>query len=261
MKQARILKSTATTIIFLCYLLGVMQPLYANEVQANSQSSFFSKLSPQQANVMFQIGGFNATQGNSQHVNIKGLIGDQLNVTQHNDQNILLGVGYFIDGLTNNHLQLLYGLNLFYLGPTTVKGQVIQEDLFNNLSYQYNVTNYPIYAAIKGLVKSNSDRYNFTVNAGVGPNILSTNNFNETSRDGGFTLPDHAYSGNTSIVPSATVGVGIQFTNVYKNMPVECGYQFFYLGQNNFNRTNDEITNTINTGDIYANALMCAVTI
>jgi hypothetical protein len=246
MKQSRLL--CFTSVLF----IGLNHTAFAD-------IAFWERLRPPQAKFLLQVGGFNATQGKSQNVAITGLIGDRFSVTKQNDQNVLLGLGYFIPGFERNPYHVLFGLNAFYFAPTTVKGTIYQEHMFNNLSYQYKTTSYPIYLAAKGLIDTHNDRYTITVDAGLGPNILSTSQFSESSLDG-ITLPDNAFKGNTSAVFSATVGVGVQFNKVFGQKPLECGYRFFYLGQNNFNKQTNQISN-LSTGNIYVNALMCSVLI
>ncbi len=224
----------------------------------SDRNPFLSKFNFKNAKIFLQAGAFNASQGNAQNVNISGLIGDYYTVESQHAENVLLGLGYYIDGFNKDKLNVMYGLDAFYFGPTTVKGDVIQEQLFTNLSYSYSLTNYPIYVATKAFLK-NSDKYNVTFDLGAGPNIIRTKNFNENSLDGGVTLPDNAFSGQTSVAFSATAGVGIQFNNVFGHVPLECAYRFFYLGEGKLNTVNDQITSTLNTGYNYANALIFSV--
>src|SRR5579863_1204957 len=102
--------------------------------------------------LVLQLGGFRAHQGEDQNIGITGLIGDRFTVSQHNDQNVLLGLGYYIDGPGYGVVNMMYGLNAFYLPNTKVKGNIIQEGMFTNLSYNYTVNNYPIYVAAKGQI-------------------------------------------------------------------------------------------------------------
>jgi len=210
---------------------------------------------------LFQLGGFYAHQGKSQNIGIVDLIGDRFTVTNQNDGNVLIGLGYTINGQTFNRVNLSYGLNAFYLPETMVKGKVIQEDTFTNLSYHYSVNNYPIYFVLKGLVSTDNPGYNVTFDLGLGANIIQTSRVKEKSLDNGITLPDHAFSGMAQTAFSASVGVGIQFNNLFNHVPVECGYRFFYLGQGGFHKQTDQLTNTLKTGQSYANALMCAISV
>ena len=83
---------------------------------------------------------------------------------------------------------------------------------------------------------------------------------NETSLDG-ITLPDNAFSSRSNVVFSATAGLGLRLNNAFGQVPLECGYRFFYLGQGNFNSKSNQLMNTLTTGESYANALICSVTI
>lgn len=216
---------------------------------------------------VFQAGGFKAYQSKPQHIAISDLVGDNFTVTQHTDSNFLLGLGYFINGFDDTYINcgdVLFstkiGINAFYLAKTYVKGEVVQEDLFNNLSYKYSVTHYPVYLAAKALFKTPSDHFNVTLDLGAGPNFIHTGNFSEKSIDGGITIPDHIYSADTNVTLSATAGIGIQFNNVIPKVPFECGYRFFYLGEGQFDKKTN-LTNTLHTGNNYANALMCSVSV
>jgi hypothetical protein len=232
-------------------------PDKAGNPKATDQDvSFFDSLKPKNANIFLQVGAFGASQGNQQAVRIRGLIGDYFTVSQYYDQNVLLGLGYYINGWKSNVISLMYGLNLFVLPKTTVKGYIVQQQQFTNLSYRYSISNFPLYAAVKGLLNTGSSRYNITVDVGVGINTIHTSNFSESSLDGGLTVPDSSsFTGQTSVAPSVTAGMGVKFNNVYRGLPLEIDYRFFYLGQSNFNTANNQIVSTLRTGNSYANAL------
>lgn len=220
-----------------------------------------NRFNPSCATFVFQAGGFNASQGDAQNIGINGLIGDHFSVAHDNGQNVLLGLGYYLNGQNQNRFSLLYGLNAFYFAQTTVQGNVTQERLFTNLSYHYSLTNYPIYAAIKALINTANERYTFTVDAGLGPNFIHTSDFSESSLDGGITLPDHIFSGQTNVAFSATAGIGVRFNNVLGHVPLEVGYRFFYLGQANLNKINPQVRSPLSTGDNYANALIVSIAV
>ncbi len=224
----------------------------------NQQGSFFSKFSPKRATIMLQLGGYRASQGSAQNIGIAGLIGDRFTVTQPYGQNVLAGLGYYVDGMNLGQHQFLFGLNAFYFAPTSVKGNVVQEQLFTNLAYRYSVTHYPIYFAAKELVNPN-DAYTLTLDLGVGPNIMQTSNFSETSLDGGVTQPDSIFSGQTRVAFSATAGLGVRINHAFGHVPLEVGYRFFYLGQGSLNSINSQVTNKLNTGNCYANALVFSI--
>ncbi len=157
-------------------------------------------------------------------------------------------------------MDLAYGLNFFYLAKTQVSGQIIQEQLFTNLAYRYNVTHYPLYAMVRATMKPQHDYMPFgiTVDTGIGPNFIQTSNFSEASLDG-ITLPDNIFKGNSTATFTATAGLAIRFENVLSKTPVECGYRFFYLGQGDFTKQNDQVLTTLTTGNNFGNALMCSL--
>jgi opacity protein-like surface antigen len=210
---------------------------------------------------MLQLGGFWNTQGKAQHIDIQGLIGDDFTVTHQDGSNGLVGVGYFLEGQALTKYNMDYGVNFFYLPRTSVAGNVVQEGLFTNLSYGYQTTHYPVYAIAKSTVYLNSAGRALTVDAGIGPNFMKTSGFNEHSLDGGVTLPDTMFSGRTTTTFSATAGLGFKLNPSLTKAPVECGYRFFYLGKGSFNTLNNQVLDTLNTGTVYANAVMCALTI
>lgn len=203
---------------------------------------------------MVQAGGYWASQGTEQFVPINGLIGDDFTLNSSNSSSYLVGLGYYMNGYENNQFRLMYGLNAYYLAKTTVEGLVIQEQIFTNLAYQYSVINWPVYVAAKALIPTRSDKWNLSLDLGIGPNFIQSSNFYETSLDGGFTLPDNAFSGQTSAAFSATAGIGFRFNNL-----LEVGYRFFYLGQGQLLTINSQILNNLNTGNSYANAVVATL--
>ena len=229
---------------------------------SNGLTTFLSQLNTADRNISLQLGGFTANQGRTQNIYIDGLIGDRFAVDQHNNSNGLVGVGYYLHPQENNPLNLSYGVNAFYLAKTNVSGVVVQEMLFTNLGYYYPTTNYPIYFAAKALVKNPENTpFNLTLDAGIGPNIIKTGTVRETSLDGGVTIPDQTFSGRTTAAFSAMAGVGVRINQVFGQAPLECGYRFFYLGQGDFNKLNNQILNNLSTGNSYANALLCSITV
>lgn len=247
-----------------------MDSYYRCKVIPHSVSTIFSAiiglaLTPSvsamanQNTVVFQAGGFEATQGQAQDVGINGLIGDRFTVNNPHANNVVLGLAYYHEGFNQGDWQVLYGINAFYFAPTSVQGNVIQENAFNNLAYQYSISNYPIYLAGKALFHLDENT-TATFDAGIGPNLIKTSNFSETSLDGGFTIPDAvSFSGQTSVDLSFTAGVGIKFQRVFGELPLECSYRFFYLGEGNLSKDNDQFNSTLSTGRNYANALLFSV--
>ena len=206
------------------------------------------------------MGFFASNPGQAQHINIQGLIGDQYTVTSSRTDSALIGAGYYVPGLNKDRFKLSYGINGFYFGKSSVNGTIIQENLFTNLSYQYNIQHVPVYLAAKAKIKTSNEKYAVILDAGLGPNFMRVKHYNETSLDG-ITLPDNAFSSRSNVVFSATAGLGLRLNNAFGQVPLECGYRFFYLGQGNFNSKSNQLMNTLTTGESYANALICSVTI
>ena len=208
-----------------------------------------------------QLGGYWSSQGASQHININGLVGDNFTVTSGQSSNGLVGLGYFMDGQARDFFKMTYGVNAFYLAPTGVSGQVVQENLFTNLSYRYNITHYPVYAVAKSAITTRYLKHDLTLDVDIGPNFMRSSGFREQSLDGGITLPDHAFSSHTTTTFTAMVGAGLKFANFFGQAPLECGYKFYYLGQGHLNTSSNQIQNRFSTGSDYANAVMCSISV
>lgn len=211
----------------------------------------------------FQLGAAYTHAGKPGHIGINTLIGDNLSVTSHNDIKPLIGFGYYVNGSNYSLADMQYGLNAFYIPDAGVGGNVTQENTFNNLSYGYNITNIPILLDAKAELHTRHPSVTPTFDIGLGPNFLQTSNFTEHSLDGGVTVPDNILQGSTKLTLAATIGIGMKFNNVkiYRDSPLECGYRFFYFGQGNLSRSSNQVTNTIKTGNDYANTLLCSVAI
>lgn len=209
---------------------------------------------------LVQLGGFWSQQGKAQHVNIDGLIGNNFTVKSSDSRNGLFGIGYFLDGLQKDRFDLSYGLDFFYLPTTSVSGYVVQENLFTNLSYKYNVVSYPLYAMARSIIKTPHQRINFIVDFGLGPNFMQTKGFKEYAVANN-SLADNMFTGRTTTTFSATVGASLRLKQAFGNLPLECGYRFFYLGRGKFNVTSSQVQNFLETGDGYANAIICAVNV
>lgn len=229
-------------------------------IPAMVQNGNFSIIS-KYLSVILQFGGFDASQGKNQNIGIDSLIGDRFTVDQHHDQNYFVGLGIYIDAIDREKFKLMYGVNAFYFAHTKVEGNVIQEEMFTNLSYRYFIRHIPIFIAAKALINMNSSKYNFILDFGVGPNFLKIYNFAEHSLDGGVTIPDRIFSGQSAVVAAATAGVGIRINDVLNHMPVELSYRLFYLGKAKFNKLSDQVQNSLTTGTIIANALMLSISV
>lgn len=208
-----------------------------------------------------QIGAFIASQGKSQHINIESLVGDDFNVTEASDYNFLVGFGYYFKGLSLPKLSLLYGLNAFYLAPTKVKGDVTQENLYTNLSYQYTITNCPVYAASK-LAVHLTNCFDLLFDLGLGLNVISTSSFKESSLDGGRTIPDsYLFAGAHTTVFSVFAGTSWKIHTPLKHLSFEIAYRFFYLGEGKLKNMNPQLLSTFKTGNSYANSILLSICI
>lgn len=205
------------------------------------------------------LGAFNASQGKAQHININTLIGNDYTISKSHDANALLGLGYFADWRQGRRFEWSYGLNAFYLPETDVKGTIVQEGFFTNLSYQYDLSHIPVYLAAKAKTGLPSKSLSLIFDAGIGPNIMKSGGYSERSLDGGMTIPDNAFRGYTSTALSITAGVGVEFAHALGQLPLECGYRFFYLGEGQLKTNNEQVLNNLKTGSVYANALLCSV--
>lgn len=207
--------------------------------------------------LMFQAGFYGAHQGQLQQVMINNLIGDQFTVTDNSDINALIGLGYYKDFRDFSKFKLQYGLDVLYLMQTSVNGQVIQENLFNNLSYSYKVSHIPFYAALKAITETPKKGYELYFDGGIGPNIMVTSGFNEQPLNS-YTLGEQLFKGATTTRFSAMAGIGIRATEIFSH-PLECGYRFMYLGEGRLNINNTEVTNQLSTGENYAHSLVCGI--
>lgn len=223
-----------------------------------TQPSFAFKL--RQGAIPIQVGGFISSPGITQDIYINGLVGNRYSVSNDTPAGWLVGLGYYLDGLDKNHVHLSYGVNAFYLNLRAIKGNIAQEHLYTNLAYSYNIETVPIYLASKATIKNNNEKYNFTIDAGFGPNFMHTNHYKETPLNI-YTTPDNAFSSHTGTTFTAMAGIGVRFKNIIDKAPLECGYRFFYLGQGQLQAINNQLLNTIKTGHMYANALLCSITV
>lgn len=232
-------------------------PVSASSDGAQNHSNMTSYL--KSGNVVLQLGAFQGVQGRSQHIDIPGAIGDDFSVNSRTDYNALVGIGYFLPWKTQPAYQLSYGLNLFYLPEMEVKGDVAQESTFTNMSYQYKISHLPLFFDVRGLLHTSSSNYDILLDAGVGPNFMFLKHFRETALNAS-TVPDDPFSNTTDVRVSATIGVNVRINNLAKDHPVDCGYRFFYLGKGEFNHS-VQVSDSLDTGHTFANALMCSITL
>ena len=228
-------------------------------------STIFSTLLPQSyeqshRHVVVQLGGYWGSQGLAQDINIKGLVGNQYTLTNNNSGNGLFGLGYYIDGPDKDRFQLGYGINGFYLSTTPVNGTIILEHFLTNFNYSYDIQHIPVYMAAKAIIKNNHQKYNMTLDAGIGPNFMRVSNYNESPLTDG-ALAKANFAAHNNVTFSAMAGVGVRLNNTFGQAPLECAYRFFYLGQGQMQINNNLYQNTLKTGSTYANAILCSITV
>ncbi len=210
-----------------------------------------------------QLGAAFTNGGEANNVGINSLIGDHFSVTSQDDTTALVGLGYYVNGPTYAWANTRIGANVFYIPDANVNGNVTQEAIFNNLSYSYNITSYPILLDAKAEFRTNNTMFTPTMDVGIGLNVMQLSGFSERSLDGGVTTPDHIFNSNTEATFAASVGVGVKFNQLKlaHNATAECGYRFFYLGSGNFDKANGQVLNTLSTGNVYANAVLCTLAV
>jgi hypothetical protein len=217
------------------------------------QQGLFYRFEPKYPEFVVQIGAFTATQGKAQPIGFAGITDNDFGVSQSQGQNALVGLGYYVNGYEGNAFDLSFGVNAFYLAPTVIKGTINEGNIPLNLTYQYNLTNYPLYAMLKGFLYT-SHKYWLTADVGVGPNIITASSYSESAVDP-TAIPNNGFSSNTSIVWSGTFGLGLRINNVIGTFPLEIDYRFFYLGEGSLQK-NSPFNDNLVTGDNTANALV-----
>lgn len=208
-----------------------------------------------EGDIYLQGGVFFASGNDSQDIGITGLIGNEYTTDNHDNSNALIGLGYFFDITQVEHFLLQLGVNAFYFFETNYQGDIIQEQMFHNLSYSYDVNHLPVYLALKGIFNHEDERLGLTFDVGIGPNFIRTSDYQEQPLDN-ITIPDNAFSGKTTTQLSAMAGVGIIVYDVVASVDLELGYRFFYLGEGEFNAQNPAYENELKTGALNANAII-----
>ena len=233
----------------------------SSSVLYNTLSSYLPESYDQMhRHLVVQLGGFWSSQGKTQNINIEGLEGNSYTISHNNPSNGLFGLGYYVDGIDKDHFQLAYGINGFYLAGTPVKGSIMLEDFLTNFNYNYNTQHIPVYFAAKAVIKSGYEKYNITFDAGIGPNFMRTSKYSETPLTS-VSLPADNFTAHNNVAFTAMAGVGLRLNNAFGQVPLECGYRFFYLGEGQLHTNNSLYLNPLKTGNTYANALLCSITV
>ena len=210
---------------------------------------------------LVELGGYSAVQGKAQHISLQqNLVGNAYTVTTRNQGSGVVGLGYLLDGPDIKGFPFSYGINAFFLGQTSVSGYIVEEEDATNLAYRYRLQSIPVFFEAKTIVKTKSDKFKLAFDAGIGPNFMSASRYREMTLTP-YTLPDTAFSDRNNVNFAVTAGASVRVHDAPGQLPIECGYRFFYLGQGSFTINNSQALNAIKTGDNYANALICTVTI
>ncbi len=226
-----------------------------------STNNVYSQWQARKPELLIELGGFFATQGqNNQMIAIEDLKGNQYTVTNGNSSSGIVGLGYYMRGWSRDRFDVSYGLNTFYFAPSSVSGYIVEEMMFTNLAYKYDVNHFPLYVAAKGKFNNSQDRYALVFDAGIGPNFTRTRHYQEQPRAPMYSV-NNSFSGASNVTFSAMAGIGFRINRLFGSAPLECGYRFFYLGQDALQPTNDQILTRLSTGENYAQAIMCGLVI
>lgn len=209
--------------------------------------------------LVFQLGGFRNVAGKKHEIWLNNLLYTftAFNVDNAN-ANALVGLGYYTNTQNYGLYSLSFGINPFYLAKTTVHGYVTINNLFRSLAYQYDITNLPVYF----IVKSNIYRYfqlcPLSLDVGIGPNFMKIFDYKETSLDGTPAL--NRFKGATVTNISATLGAGLEFQDIIEGAAIGIGYRLFLFGKGKLHPDNNsDITVSLSTGPVYANALVVTI--
>jgi len=224
--------------------------LFLLSFSANAKSLISSM---NNAKFFLDVGYFNAREGKLQHINMADLIGNDYTLNSSTQQNVLVGAGFYVP---SHFKDTELGVHIFYFNTTGVSGSIIQEGyFFNNLDYNYNVINTPIYiSGQKQFHFSNLPR-SIIIHAGVGPNIISLYNYSERPLNR-YSLSSHTFTSSTRAQFSVNAGLGLRLSNQF-----ELSYQFFYFGKSQLTPKNSGVLNALQTNNMYANSLVLSLII
>lgn len=237
-------------------------PGMVSKTTTSSYESIVEKLKARRMSFAFFAGGYRGTQGKAQHIPISGLIGDYFSVSDSVATGGIVGLAMYMKSLAlrTDDYELQYGITSFFISHTKVRGLVTQENLVTNLSYEYNMYNYPTYLGLRLTKVFEDSRYDGILDLGLGANKISTSLFYERALTA-FSLPDFIFEGTSTVSFSANIGAGVKIKEAFGKFPLECGYRFFYLGQGKLISVNQLVTTPLITGYNYINAIMCNVEI
>jgi hypothetical protein len=198
----------------------------------------------QSGHAVMQLGGSLSFTGKTQTNGFQDLICDNFSGPKQSRGNVVVGLVYYFTGQHSAQLDSSYGINALNLAHTRVSGGITQYHSLTNLAYRYDISHLPVYAMAKLNIHLNSDRYSFTVDAGIRPDFLKTSHYQDSPLDN-MTLPDNAFAAHTDTMFSATLELGVKADHVLGQLPLECGFLFFYLGQGKLLRNLDQLLDTL----------------
>ncbi len=99
--------------------------------------------------LVLQAGAVSISQGEAQTLGAQNVMTSRYTLNDSHATNYLVGAGYLFDAPINQKVEIKYGLNAFYFAATSVSGSVIQQQLYENLSYHYRISYLPVYATVK----------------------------------------------------------------------------------------------------------------
>ncbi len=201
-----------------------------------------------------------------QTIGITDELPDVFSVTSYtNPQRFLFGLGLFFDLPFDCRDTFSLGLDAFYFGQITVKGDILQQQTNDLFRYQYAVTNFPIFAATKATLRNDHELFNdmaITLDFGIGPNIQTTR-YNQYPTDSLISIQPSLFFGKNDLSGigfAATAGVGLKLDDFLITVPLECGYRFFYLGQGKLSINSNANVETNLAIPSLAQAVVCSIT-
>ncbi len=240
--------------------LIILSCLYLPFAMAMEQTKLgFKSLKKRHPEFVVHLGGFLASNGKAQFLDINDSNGNWYTFNNGTRGNWLFGAGYYLDAFVRESYNVKLGLDWLFLVKTPVQGFINVEQTFQNLSYSYTVQNVPVYFAAKVKYKGLIAHQDWILDFGVGPNFMRTSDYSEKPLTDDTIANNQLFASRNNTTFSAMAGLGIRIYGA-KNAPsLEFGYRFLYLGQGTLAANDNQLINTISTGQNYANMMICGV--
>lgn len=205
------------------------------------------------------FGYFKSTQGKFQHINKTGLLGDDYSITSNHPESVFVGFGalWHVKNLKSG--VLFGGAELNYYNAVPTKGNIAIEGAFTNLAYQYDVSNTALIFKLQHRKMLTNLPFSLNVELGVGPNIMSSTSYLESSLDNGITTPANTFSSKTVITYAATAGVSLMSKEDGQHYKYSLGYRFNLLGQGKLSPNVANVETSLFTGNVYNHALVLSI--